>query len=73
LEVQSASSDSLGRSGAKEKTVVQQRFKSAMKGYSQGILEHVDHISISKTPSLTEYMTARRRGVGVEPVIALVE
>ncbi|KAK0103810.1 hypothetical protein ONS95_005809 [Cadophora gregata] len=44
-----------------------------MTEYCLGALEHVGHHSESRSPCLSEYMEVRRRGVGVTPVIALME
>lgn len=44
-----------------------------MTEYCHGALEHVGHHSEEKTPDLLEYLDVRRRGVGVTPVIALME
>ncbi|KAG4431767.1 hypothetical protein IFR05_012743 [Cadophora sp. M221] len=54
-------------------TAVQNRFLTAMTEYCNGALEHVGHHSEAKLPILSEYLQARRRAVGVTPVIALME
>ncbi|KAG9232758.1 isoprenoid synthase domain-containing protein [Amylocarpus encephaloides] len=55
------------------RVVVQDRFSAAMSRYCEGVLEHVGHASQGTTPELEEYISVRRRGVGVEPVLALVQ
>ncbi|KAH7397493.1 terpene synthase metal binding domain protein [Cadophora sp. MPI-SDFR-AT-0126] len=52
---------------------VQSRFLDAMTEYCDGALEHVGHHSQARNPCLSEYLDVRRRGVGVTPVIALME
>lgn len=52
---------------------VQRRFALAMERYCQGILEHVNDYFHDNTPTLDQYMDIRRRGVGVAPILALIE
>ncbi|KAH7303895.1 terpene synthase metal binding domain protein, partial [Rhexocercosporidium sp. MPI-PUGE-AT-0058] len=54
-------------------SAIQNRFLYAMTEYCHGALEHVGHHSEERTPDLSEYLDVRRRGVGVTPVIALME
>ncbi|PVH79741.1 putative pentalenene synthase [Cadophora sp. DSE1049] len=52
---------------------VQSRFLDAMIEYCDGALEHVVHHSEARNPCLSEYLDVRRQGVGVTPVITLME
>lgn len=52
---------------------VHRRFASAMGQYCGGIIEHVRDFFEDKIPSLDDYLAIRRRGVGVAPVLALLE
>lgn len=44
-----------------------------MEVYAAGVLKHVGDLSEKNNPSIEQFMEARRGGVGVTPVIALVE
>ncbi|CZR54145.1 related to pentalenene synthase [Phialocephala subalpina] len=52
---------------------VQRRFADAMEQYCEGIMEHVSDYFEDNIPSLEQYMDVRRRGVGVAPVLTLIE
>jgi hypothetical protein len=52
---------------------MQQRFARSMMDYGGGVLKHICDFSKHKMPTLEEFMVARRGGVGVTPVIALIE
>lgn len=44
-----------------------------MEEYAKGVLGHVGDFSRDKLPSVEEYLRFRRDGVGVTPVLALVQ
>jgi hypothetical protein len=48
-------------------------FARSMMDYGDGVLKHICDFSKHKMPTLEEFMAARRGGVGVTPVITLIE
>lgn len=44
-----------------------------MEVYSSGVLQHMEDLFEGRQPTIEEFMEERRGGVGVLPVIALIE
>ncbi|KAG9763092.1 terpenoid synthase, partial [Aureobasidium melanogenum] len=52
---------------------VQSRYRDAMYGYCDGVLQHVRSSSTQEVPTPEEYLEARKLSSGCEPLYALVE
>jgi hypothetical protein len=52
---------------------VQNRYRDAMNGYCDGVLQHVRSSSRQEVPTPEEYLKARKLSSGCEPLYALVE
>ena len=61
------------KDSTKGSTSTQGRYRDAMNGYCDGVLQHVRSSSRQEIPAPEEYLKARKLSSGCEPLYALVE
>jgi hypothetical protein len=61
------------KDSAKGETSIQSRYRDAMNGYCDGVLQHVRSSSRQEIPAPEDYLETRKLSSGCEPLYALVE